>query len=166
MACSRWPTGRCGRSATIAVLLAAARPDLVTRIAVAEPCLRAGGGVFSGWVAQQEEHDYVSADHRIALARFRTLDRTFHATLRMASPLAIHRSSVSMIEQCARGLSATFTALPQRRSYHVGELSLPDRSAEDAQAAGIPVRVVRRAGHRMMTDAPEAFAATLADSLS
>jgi hypothetical protein len=74
-------------------------------------------------------------------------DLTFHATLRMASPLEIHRSSVSIVDQSARGLTAR-----QARGSRTGRRHTGARRS--------------RRGHRIRTVHQQRFVATLAVSLS
>ncbi len=52
------------------------------------------------------------------------------------------------------------------RTFLVGESSLPDADAEKAAAFGIPVIEVPGAGHNLMLDNPDGFAAALARSLT
>ncbi|WP_367870050.1 hypothetical protein [Streptomyces aureus] len=48
----------------------------------------------------------------------------------------------------------------------MGELSLPDPDAETVVAFGVPVTEIPGAGHNLMLDNPDGFAAALAHALA
>ncbi|MDV9187394.1 alpha/beta hydrolase [Streptomyces sp. SR27] len=148
----------------VAIHLAASRPDLVARLVVAEPNLHAGGGAFSAPVAAQDEAAFVTQ----GFARMvDTTDRPdYAARLRLADPLAVHRSAVALVEGSTPAPGDLLGALTAPRTYLVGELSLPDADAEKAAALGIPVVEIPRAGHNLMLDNPEDFARALGRALA
>ncbi|MFH8837009.1 alpha/beta fold hydrolase [Streptomyces sp. NPDC017868] len=144
----------------VAIHLAAARPDLVGRLVVAEPNLYAGGGAFSSPVAAQEEDAFVAEGFARMLA---VTDRPdYAARLRLADPRAVHRSAVALVEGSVPEAGDLLAGLPAPRTFLVGEASLPDADAEKAAALGIPVIEVSGAGHNLMLDNPDGFAAALA----
>lgn len=148
----------------VAIQLAAARPDLVARLVVAEPNVRPGPGAFSGPVAAQEEKAFVAEGFARMLA---TGDRPdYTARLRLADPLAVHRSAVALVEGTVPSGGELLVALGVPRTFLVGEWSLPEPDAAWMAAAGVPVREVPAAGHNLMLDNPEGFAAALADALT
>ncbi|WP_309053931.1 alpha/beta hydrolase [Streptomyces sp.] len=148
----------------VAIQLAAARPDLVARLVVAEPNLRPGEGAFSGPVAAQEEKAFVAEGFARMLA---TGDRPdYTARLRLADPLAVHRSAVALVQGTVPSGGELLVGLGVPRTFLVGEWSLPEPDAEWMAAAGVPVREVPAAGHNLMLDNPDGFATALAQALT
>ncbi|MFJ8660036.1 alpha/beta fold hydrolase [Streptomyces sp. NPDC093795] len=148
----------------VTIHLAAARPDLVARLVVAEPNLYAGGGAFSSPVAAQDEDAFVAKGFARMLA---TLDRAdYVARLRLADPLAVHRSATALVEGSVPAPGDLLAALTLPRTFLLGEFSRPDPDAEKATAFGIPVIEIPRAGHNLMLDNADGFATALAHALS
>ncbi|MGW9435557.1 alpha/beta fold hydrolase [Streptomyces sp. NPDC055607] len=148
----------------VAIHLAAARPDLIARLVVAEPNLYAGGGAFSSPVAAQSEEAFVTRGFSRMLALAGRAD--YAARLRLADPLAVHRSAVALVEGSTPAAGDLLAGLAMPRTFLVGESSLPDAAAEKAAAFGIPVIEVPGAGHNLMLDNPDGFTAALARSLA
>ncbi|MET9378026.1 alpha/beta hydrolase [Streptomyces sp. NPDC002992] len=148
----------------VAVRLAAARPDLVARLVVAEPNLYPGGGVFSTPVAAQDEESFVREGFARMVA---SLDRPdYAARVRLADPLAVHRSAVALVEGASPPEGELLAGLDRPRAFLVGEESLPDADAERMRALGVPVFEVPKAGHNLMIDNPDGFAEALARALA
>ncbi|MFG2834175.1 alpha/beta fold hydrolase [Streptomyces zaomyceticus] len=148
----------------VAIHLTAARPELVARLVVAEPNLYAGGGAFSTPVAAQDEEVFVAEGYASMLAGVDRPD--YAARLRLADPLAVHRSAVALVEGSVPAPGDLLAAAAVPRTFLVGELSLPDPDAEKAAAFGVPVVVIPRAGHNLMLDNPDGFADALAHALA
>ncbi|GGY40112.1 alpha/beta fold hydrolase [Streptomyces omiyaensis] len=148
----------------VAIHLAAARPGRIARLVVAEPNLYAGGGPFSRHVARQPEEEFVRSGFATLLA---VADRVDHAArLRLADPRAVHRCAVALVEGGEPEAGDVLDALTMPRAFLVGEKSLPDRAAEQAARMGVPVLEVPAAGHNLMLDNPDGFAAALARALA
>ncbi|MGW6420477.1 alpha/beta fold hydrolase [Streptomyces sp. NPDC055055] len=148
----------------VSILLAAARPDLVARLVVAEPNLFAGGGAFSSPVAAQDEAAFVARGFGRMLAVAGRAD--YAARLRLADPRAVHRSAVALVEGTVPAPGDLLPGLAVPRVFLVGELSLPDADAEKMAALGVPVTEIPRAGHNLMLDNPDGFVAALAGFLA
>ncbi|MEV0468625.1 alpha/beta fold hydrolase [Streptomyces prunicolor] len=145
----------------IAIVLAAARPDLVSRLVLAEPNLRTGGGLYSGAIAAYPEDDFVSHGFRTVLS---TLDPEYAARVRTSDPAILHRSAVSLVRGTTPGTAELFYGLPQPRVMLIGTRSRPYADEPAVRQAGIPVVDVPDAGHHMMRDNPEGFVAALVES--
>lgn len=146
----------------VAVRLAAARPDLIARLVVAEPNLYPGGGAFSTPVAAQDEESFVRDGFARMLA---SVDRRdYAARLRLADPLAVHRSAVALVEGASPS-EELLAGLDRPRAFLVGEYSLPDADTERMRALGVPVFEVPKAGHNLMLDNADGFAEALARAL-
>jgi pimeloyl-ACP methyl ester carboxylesterase len=84
---------------SVAITLAAHRPDLVSRLVIAEGNLDSGGGVVSTGIATQTEHEFESTGHRALLQRFLSDGWvTRVATFRACSPMGLYRSAVGLVE--------------------------------------------------------------------
>ncbi|MFD3530625.1 alpha/beta fold hydrolase [Streptomyces sp. NPDC058664] len=148
----------------VTIHLAAARPELVARLVVAEPNLYAGGGAFSSPVAAQDEDAFVAEGFARMLA---TVDRPdYAARLRLADPVAVHRSAIALVEGSVPAPGDLLAALTVPRTFLVGEFSLPDPDAEKMPALGVPVIEIPAAGHNLMLDNADGFATALARALS
>ncbi|MFE5947358.1 alpha/beta fold hydrolase [Streptomyces sp. NPDC056480] len=147
----------------VTIHLAAARPELVARLVVAEPNLYGGGGEFSSPVASQEEDAFVAEGFVRMVAGVDRAD--YAARLRLADPRAVHRSAVALVEGSTPAPGDLLAGLAIPRTYLVGELSLPDPDAEKAAGFGLPVVEIPGAGHNLMLDNPDGFAMALARAL-
>jgi pimeloyl-ACP methyl ester carboxylesterase len=145
----------------VAITLAATRPDLASRLVLAEPNLRTGGGLYSGPIAAQREEDFVSHGFRTVLS---TLDPEYAARVRTADPAILHRSAVSLVHGTTPGTAERFYGLPRPRVMLIGARSRPYADERAVRQAGIPVVEVPDAGHHMMRDNPAGFVAALVES--
>ncbi|MGW7041347.1 alpha/beta fold hydrolase [Streptomyces avermitilis] len=143
----------------VAIVLAHRRPGLVSRLVLSEanldpyPPVKAG----SSGIVSYEEVDYVdNGGHARVLEK---VGPTWAATMRLADPRALHRTAVSL----ARGTTPTMRHLLEGmtadRVYLQGELSGEVEGRRDLEAAGVRVVTVPGAGHNVMFDNPDAFAA-------
>ncbi|MFC9793097.1 alpha/beta fold hydrolase [Streptomyces sp. NPDC127584] len=147
----------------VTIHLAASRPELVGRLVVAEPNLYGGGGAFSSPVAAMDEQVFVAEGFgRLLAVAFRA---DYAARMRLADPLALHRSAVALVEGSTPAPGDLLAGLRIPRTYLVGQSSLPDPGAEKAAAWGIPVVEIPGAGHNMSLDNPEGFARALGRAL-
>ncbi|MDN5913829.1 MAG: alpha/beta hydrolase [Pseudonocardia sp.] len=149
---------------SVAVLVAAGRPDLVGHLVVAEPNLDPGVGTFSAAVAGWDEASFVATGHAAVLADLRAAsDPTAAAlarTLAWASPVGLHRAAVSLLSDRRPTLRALLSGLAVERTFLAGARSDVDLDA--AAATGCTVRVVPDAGHHMPADNLEGFCAAVA----
>ncbi|MFB7861151.1 alpha/beta fold hydrolase [Streptomyces sp. NPDC056069] len=148
----------------VAIHLAAARPDLVDRLVVAEPNLYAGGGAFSSPVAAMEEDLFVRVGCAAMIAGASRAD--YAARLRLADPRAVHRSAVALVDGTVPAAGELFAGLQRPRAFLVGEFSRPYADAGKVAAMGVPVLEVPAAGHNMTLDNPDGFARALARALA
>lgn len=152
---------------SIAIELAGIATQRVRRLVVSEPNLDAGGGVFSRPVAAHPEADYVAHGHAAAVRAARAGGLgAWEATMRVASPLAVHRGAVSLVQGGEPSWREQLAALPTPRTVVFGERSLPDPDTDRLPAMGVAVRVVPGAGHAMANENPQGLAAAIAASLA
>lgn len=150
----------------VAVVLAAARPDLVRSLVVVEPNLDPAdlepGSPSSRGIAAWTEAEFVATGFDRLLA---AAGGTGAATLRMADPVAVHRSAVALVRATVPSTRELLLALPVPRTLVEGGRSDPDPGRAELAAAGVRCVVVPDAGHDVMLDAPEAFAGVLREAL-
>ncbi|MEU9578710.1 alpha/beta fold hydrolase [Streptomyces chilikensis] len=146
---------------SVAIVLAHRRPELVARLVLTEANLDPDPPATAGSsrIAAYGEEDFVAEGHR------RTLDRVgpvWAATMRLADPRALHRSAVGLLRGSRPTMRRILEGLSVDRVYLQGALSgdLGGRAA--LEAAGVRVVTVPGAGHNVMFDAPDAFAAAVA----
>lgn len=157
---------------SIGIVLAAGYPGRVSRLVVAEGNLDAGTGEFSGPISRLSEKEFVSRRHTVYTRAFRREGiagdkgmASFAATFAAAAPFAIHRSAVSLTKGTEPELRDLFLSLPIPKTFLFGERSLPDPDVEFLSGHGVNVAVVADAGHHMMIDNPDGFAAVVASAL-
>nr|WP_308800936.1 alpha/beta hydrolase [Streptomyces polyasparticus] len=148
----------------VAIELAAARPDLIAKLVVAEPNLFPGGGFVSSVIASQEEQAFVAEGFARMVAGEKLPD--YVARLRLADALALHRSATALVEGTSPSWGAMLTELSQPRAFVVGERTRPDAETDLMAAAGVPVVDVPDATHNMMIDNPGGFAEAVDLALS
>jgi pimeloyl-ACP methyl ester carboxylesterase len=143
---------------SIAIVLAAARPDLVGHLIVAEPNFEPEDATLSGEIAGQPEEEYVNTGHAALIERATKWAAddpdiaNYPNTLRMSDPRALHRSASNL---AAASLTSTF----------FGELTLPHRHEVLLNGRGVPVEIIPNVGHAMMDAIPEGVAYALANTL-
>ncbi|MFD7979318.1 alpha/beta fold hydrolase [Streptomyces sp. NPDC059071] len=146
----------------VAIVLAHRRPDLVGRLVVTEgnldpfPPPTAG----SSGIASYTEEEFVSGG-----GFARVLERvgpTWAATMRLADPLALHRTAASLVRGTEPVMREMFRESRAERVYLQGGLSGELPGADGLVAAGVEVVTVPGAGHNIMFDDPDAFTRAVA----
>jgi pimeloyl-ACP methyl ester carboxylesterase len=145
----------------VAIVLAHRRPDLVSRLVLTEanldahPPLTAASSGISTW----EEEAFVAGGYARVLEK---VGPAWAATMRLADPRALHRSAVGLVGGSTPLMRTILEAASVDRVYLQGELSGELEGREGLEAAGVRVVTVPDAGHNVMFDNPEAFAAAVA----
>ncbi|MER7170328.1 alpha/beta fold hydrolase [Streptomyces mesophilus] len=147
----------------VAIELAAARPDLIAKLVVAEPNLFPGGGFVSRVIAEQDEAAFVAEGFARMVAGEKLPD--YAARLRLADPRALHRSATALVEGTDPSWGALLVDLDRPRAFVVGERTRPDAETDLMAAAGVPVVDVPGATHNMMIDNPGGFAEAVEQAL-
>jgi len=155
---------------SIGIAMATRYPHLVERLIVAEPNLDPGTGSLSGHIARQPESGFVKRGYdRLVYQTQREAGRgdlvasRFLATLKQASPRAMHRAAVSLrLERSPtfREQLETLT-IPRTLIWGANTPALDPPLADPA----IAVEVIPDAGHVMMTEQPTAFAEAIRRAL-
>jgi len=159
--------------ATVAITVAAVRPDVVSLLVLAE-----GGPQFTdpapretGRLEGQREADFVSGGYPRLLTDLANSALSDHAGVaavhlgitRSVDARAIHREAASMGSD-DRELARVLVALKAPRWYLHGALSDPEPEREEILAdSGIGFRIVPGVGHPMGIQNPAGFAATVAE---
>ncbi|MBP2479410.1 pimeloyl-ACP methyl ester carboxylesterase [Crossiella equi] len=142
---------------SVAISLAAQRPDLVGELVVAEPNLDPGIGGMSAQIAGFDEETFVATGMRTILELNNSAIGV--RTLRRWSPRGLHRTAVSLLAERPATFRAQLTALAVPKRYLSGELTGEDLGS--LRATGCDVRVVPGAAHLMMEDNLDGFVALL-----
>lgn len=157
---------------SVAITLAALRPDLAGRLVVAEGNLDPGGGSVSTPIAQQPGWLFALAGHRLMLRRLKkgafegsAGAVSYHATVRACASRSLHRSAVGLVRGTRPTMRERFLNLDIPRAFIFGQRSLPDPDLAFLEQRGVRVFVVPDAGHAMMDDNPEGFARAVAEAL-
>ena len=168
--------GECGlvghsMGGAIAILVAAARPMVVSLLVLAEPSLGPEG---DDGLDGQTEDQFVNvgfpalvADQAAEAAAAPDGIRAVHAEMtRLIEPRAIYREAVSMETEIDPSIRSLLAGLRIPRWYLLGELSGAEPELERAMAAiGVGWKVVPGAGHPMALQNPEGVAQAIADAL-
>ncbi|MER7716108.1 alpha/beta hydrolase [Streptomyces flaveolus] len=146
---------------SVAIVLAHRRPDLVSRLVLTEANLDASPPPTAGssGIAAHEEDDFVNGAHARVLEG---VGPQWAATMRLADPRALHRSAVGLRRGSEPVMRTLLEGLGVDRVYLQGELSGELAGHQDLEAAGVRVVTVPGAGHNVMFDNPDAFAAAVA----
>jgi pimeloyl-ACP methyl ester carboxylesterase len=151
---------------SIAIVLAARRPDLVGRLVVAEanldPLPPDPAGLGSQRISFQTEAAFVAG----GFAAMLDANPGWRTTARLCDSLAIHRSAVGTVTGSVPTMRELLLALRIPRTFIRGDRGETLVAAETLQAAGVRTMVIRDAGHVMMADATEAFVDALAAALA
>ncbi|MFG1668297.1 alpha/beta fold hydrolase [Streptomyces sp. Y7] len=145
---------------SVAIVLAHRRPDLVSRLVLTEANLDASPPPAAGsaWITAHDEDDFVAGAYARVLEAVGPL---WAATMRLADPRALHRSAVGLRRGSEPIMRDILEGLPIDRVYLQGELSGELTGRQALEAAGVRVVTVPGAGHNVMFDNPDAFAAAV-----
>ncbi|MFJ4947222.1 alpha/beta fold hydrolase [Streptomyces sp. NPDC088760] len=145
----------------VAIVLAHRRPDLVSRLVLTEANLDAfpPSTAASSGIAAYGEDEFVAREHARVLEAVGPL---WAATMRLADPRALHRSAVGLRKGSDPVMRTLLEGLAVDRVFLQGELSGELAGRERLETAGVRVVTVPGAGHNVMFDNPDAFAAAVA----
>ncbi|WP_037184915.1 alpha/beta fold hydrolase [Rhodococcus sp. UNC23MFCrub1.1] len=139
---------------SIAIVLSRARPDLVRRLTVLEPNLLPFDGEASVEIAGQSEEDFATQGVTSLIAR---ADAAWAETLRLADPVALHRSAVGLCvgPPDTTVLDILLVSHVPRTLLYGSRTGEPTHTGRLRQA-GVEVVEIPNAGHVMMADDPAA----------
>jgi pimeloyl-ACP methyl ester carboxylesterase len=152
---------------SVAITLAAERPDLVSTLVVAEGNLDPGVGTISAEIASYTEKDYVNKGHTHILQQVLEMARSdvgmaaYAAMFHIADPTAVYRSAVSLLQGTQPTMRERLVRFEIPKAYVFGEKNLPDPDQDRLEKNGVTVLVIPEAGHAMMEENPTAFAAVV-----
>ncbi|MGW2400524.1 alpha/beta fold hydrolase [Kitasatospora sp. NPDC001664] len=150
----------------VAVLLAARHPRLVSKLVLVDsvldpaPTVPAPGS--TGITEYTEEEFLAEGWHRTA----ERVGPTWWATMRLAGPVALHRTAVHRARGTTPPLREQLAALTVPRTYLHPEADGAPAGAAELTATGTTVRAVPDCGHTIMFDNPEGFALAVSEALN
>jgi pimeloyl-ACP methyl ester carboxylesterase len=156
----------------VAILVAAARPSIVSLLVMAEGSTGSSREVALGG---QTEEDFVShgfadlleANAKEAEAQPSGLRAAHLGITRLIEPRAIHREAVSSELERTPSILSLLGNLEMPRWYLWGEFSESEPDLEhDLTAMGIVWKVVPHTGHAMGLQNPEGFARSVAEAVA
>jgi len=165
---------------TVGIMFAILRPDLVSKLIVAEANISPGGGEATRRIASYSETEFVNETHLMFLEEVRKAEKEgdttaafINAAWSKADPSGLYKSSVALVE-----LDATFKEQFQKlsipRTFIYGEESLPkDRNEvqpdspdpDELEGFDIQISIVPNAGHAMMLDNLHGFVDVLKQAI-
>ena len=152
---------------SVAITLAALRPDLVSRLILAEANLDPGGGFVSKVITAQSEDEFAATGHGALLERLTGLGFvTSVGSFRICGSRGLYRSAVSLVKGTVPTMRQRLYAMPIPRAYLFGAKSLPDEDTDELPRHGVQALVVANAGHDMMFDNPAGVAEAIKQALS
>ncbi|WP_415971447.1 alpha/beta fold hydrolase [Rhodococcus sp. 077-4] len=134
---------------SIAIVLAYRRPDLVGRLVVLEPNLLPWDGTASVEIARQSESAFVESGIAAVIA---DADPKWASTLRVADPIALHRTAVGLCLGPEPTVQSMLESLPIPRTFAFGERTGAPSQEAELTASGVAVARIDDAGHVMMAD--------------
>jgi pimeloyl-ACP methyl ester carboxylesterase len=147
----------------VTVALAGRRPDLVSRLVLAEapldPVPPPPAGVVG--ITTFTEAEFAAGGMAQILDQVPPL---WAATMRLADPTALHRTAFGLRAGTTPTIREQLMALPVPRTFLVGAQSQPVSGQSELEAAGVRVVTIPHAGHNVMLDNPQAFADQVARS--
>jgi pimeloyl-ACP methyl ester carboxylesterase len=151
---------------SIAISLAAQRPDLLERLVVIEPNLDPGVGSTSVTIAGYTEEDFLRSGYPLILGEIRRQGEAGDAsatewgrTMQRWSTRGLYRASVSILADRPQTFRQQLAAFTGPRRYISGELSHED--LDPLRAIGCDVIVVEGARHDVMADNLDGFVRAL-----
>ena len=147
---------------SIGIHLVHLRPDLVGRLVAIEPNLDPWDGTASVQIARQAEAEFVENGYATLL---RAADPSWRASLRLADPVALHRTSVGLCAGPTPSMRRTLLEAGLPRVLVWGELSVPPRDLDQLRSADVAYVKIPDAGHVPMEDNPTALARALGEAL-
>lgn len=147
----------------VAIVLAERHPHLVERLVLVDANLdRSVPGAASSAIAGYTETDFLTQGWD------ETLDRVgphWRSTMRLAAPLAVYRSAVSLARGSAPTPRETLQNLPIPRTFVYPAVEGPPAGAAELTAAGVRLIAVADSGHNVMLDNVDGFARAVAGAL-
>ncbi|MGW6917768.1 alpha/beta fold hydrolase [Kitasatospora sp. NPDC054939] len=146
----------------VAIVLAARHPDLVSSLVLVDsnldpiaPARRPG----SSGLATFTEEEFLDGGRELVRE---WVGPFWWSTMRLAGPVALHRSAVHLAAATVPTMRELLLDLPVPRTYLHPEAAGELPGAADLRAAGVDVVAIPDCGHNIMFDNPDAFAHAVA----
>ncbi|MGF1428897.1 alpha/beta fold hydrolase [Kitasatospora sp. LaBMicrA B282] len=152
---------------SVAILLAARHPELVARLVLIDanldPVVVRPGAIGSSGIASYTEAEFLAGG--LAEVRER-VGAHWWSTMRLADPLALHRSAVRLARGSEPTMREQLVGLKVPRSYLFPADEGEPAGRAQLAAAGVEVLGIPDCGHNIMLDNTEAFVAAVAGFLA
>ncbi|MDI3403795.1 alpha/beta fold hydrolase [Streptomyces cavernicola] len=152
---------------SVAVLLAARHPELVSRLVLVDanldPLEPERGALGSRGIAAYGEEEFLAGGWREVRER---AGAHWWSTMRLAGRTALHRSAVRLAQGSTPTMRELLVGLTMPRAFLYPEADGPVPGAEQLVAAGVALLPVPDCGHNVMLDNPEGFVRATAAALT
>lgn len=146
----------------VAINLAARFENKVAGLILSEANLDAGGGFFSQIIASYDEHTYINSGHKKTIQdNENDANQRWAISLSVASALAIHRQSRSLLDGQSPNWRQVLYSLNVPKTFIFGHLSLPDPDLTALENENINIEIVPDSGHSMAWDNASGLAAAI-----
>ncbi|MFD8955838.1 alpha/beta fold hydrolase, partial [Streptomyces anulatus] len=156
-----------GMGGSVAVVLAARHPQLVSRLVLVDanldPIPPSPGSAGSSGIAAYSEEEFLAGGWQEIRDR---AGSHWWSTMRLAGREALHRSAVHLTRGTAPTMREHLLGLKIPRTYLLPETDGPLPGTDALIEAGVSVVPVPDCGHNIMLDNPEGFARATAAALS
>jgi len=140
---------------SVAVTLATDRPDLVSRLILAEANLDPGGGFVSKGIATQTEEEFASTGHKLLIKNLLAAGfPTNMGTFQVAASHGLYLSAVGLVKGTTPTTREKLYKMTIPRAFIYGEKSLTPEETDPKilREHGVQVLIVPNARHPMMLD--------------
>jgi len=153
---------------TVAIWLAALRPSVVSNLVLLEANLDPGkyGSTVSAAISKQTEEEFLTTGWATLTDMIKAQSADWAGVLQTADPYGVYWTARSLHAGTNPTAREQLYGLSMRRTFIVGERSLPNPKWDDLPAHGIPTPVVVGAGHSMVLDNPDEVARVVASALA
>jgi len=151
----------------VAIMLATMMGTRVEKLALSEPNLDPGGGLFSRRIASMSEDEYVAHGHTDMIEAAKAEGNlVWAASLAVTAAFAVHREAASLVAGCEPTWREMLYSLRLPKTIIFGEYSLPSADFDRLPQHSVGFDVVPAAGHSMAWDNPTGLAVALSRALS
>lgn len=155
---------------SVGIMLAHRHPDLVRSLCVAEALLVPENSKLAESMVKRSEAGFVADGYRALVratrrqaARGEAASVAFVKPLDHAVPRVMYRLAASLLEERSPTFEELLASLAIPRTFLIGERTEEDPSS--ISEAGVTVVRIPDAGHAMMSENPQAFAAAIQNAL-
>lgn len=150
---------------SVAIWLAALRPQMISHLVVMEGNLDPGGEGASTTIAQQTEQEFFDSGWPGLKQWVQQHSPDWYGVVQHLAPYAVYWSARGLYEGTTPTVREQLYRLEMPRAFLVGEQSLPKPAWEGLESHGVQMQIIPEAGHNMGRDNPDGTAQAIARAL-